>query len=411
MNVLRDYQIDTVEAVKAEWKHTQSVCVVAPPGAGKTEIAMACVAPEKGKTLWVVHQTDLALQAEQRLRARFGNGAVGSIRGGHTSNPNAVVDVATVQSLTNHNNRAKLTGYDLCYLDECHHYAAEEWSSVCAVQEGGFDRILGGTATPQRADGKPLGDIFDSLVARISYSQLIADGYLITPRIATPGSYLHGDWAQNPLDAWSDYGQWNGICWLPSKAHARHYTEELELRRVDAASILDDTRRQDRRLTIERFEAGIVVMIFNVSTMLEGIDLPMCRCGMLARPFYTIGCYLQSTGRLLRPDPQGREKVVIDLTGAVARHGLPYQDRTYSLSGKDPISGGSKPVQRGEREDPQVLGIKLHDDFGDSRPDPKKLSEPDQGWLQEKRLRERKYRDLVARCGRDAADSAMRKSA
>jgi hypothetical protein len=65
---------------------------------------------------------------------------------------------------------------DLLVVDEAHHAVAGTWSEIIEGAPGA--RILGCTATPERLDGKGLGDIFDSLIIGPSVSELIAAGYL-----------------------------------------------------------------------------------------------------------------------------------------------------------------------------------------------------------------------------------------
>jgi superfamily II DNA or RNA helicase len=84
----------------------------------------------------------------------------------------------------------------------------------------------------------------------------------------------------------------------------------------------------------------VVRVLTNVNTLTEGVDVPEARTCILARSFGHVGGYLQAAGRVLRAAPGKESAVVVDLTGATIRHGLPTTDRTYSLSGRA-ISGGA----------------------------------------------------------------------
>lgn len=406
---LRDYQDSACTQLLSKWgKGRRSLCLVAPPGAGKTEMAMACIRGDK--TLWVVHQRELAHQAIDRLRRAFPDVRVGTIMGGHSDDPAAHIVVATVQAILS---RSKsLQGFKFAYIDECHHYPnALEWNAVRASQPGGFQRELGGTATPQRYDGRGLSDVFEDLVVAAHYSELISRGYLLAPNIARPKRNLGSDWAKNPLDAWSFYGKLPGILWVPSIDWADHFAEQANERRTPAACISEVTTPARRARAIEMFEKGKVDLLTNVATLLEGIDLPMCQVAILGRPFKTIGAYLQATGRPLRKDVANPNKIalIIDLTGCVERHGLPHQDRTYSLSGEEPI-GGTRPGVGGSTRvtDPTVLGVDLQDDFeAHERPTPVVLPDPDPKWWKAKKRAEDRYWKNVARFGKDIADQRM----
>ena len=65
----------------------------------------------------------------------------------------------------------------------------------------------------------------------------------------------------------------------------------------------------------------------------EGWDSPEVRAIILARPFGFCGGYLQACGRALRPAPGKTHATIIDLVGAAILHGLPADERTWSLTG------------------------------------------------------------------------------
>lgn len=401
---LRDYQKAAVCKLKQAWQGgVRSLCLVAPPGAGKTEMAMECVDPLE-KTLWVVHRRELAEQAKQRLQRRFGENSVGVLMGGYPVRKDAMVTVATVQTLLAQT--SPLTGFKFAYLDECHHYAADQWSTVRFSQRGGFRRELGATATPERDRGVGLGDIFQKMIVAAHYSELIAAGYIVKPYVARPKRNLGSNWACNPLDAWCLYGCWPAILWVPSVDLARHYAEESNVRKLMAACITETTSSDKRAKAIEDYSSGAVQLLTNVSTLMEGMDFPQCRAAILGRSFRSVGSFLQATGRVLRPHPDGKPSIVIDLTGCIERHGMPYQDRDYSLKGNEPISGGDRETcsERGVPEEPSVVGVALFDDIPTlDRPLSVKLPVPDPKWWKLKQREEERYWKNVKRYGVDIA--------
>jgi superfamily II DNA or RNA helicase len=81
-----------------------------------------------------------------------------------------------------------------------------------------------------------------------------------------------------------------------------------------------------------------------VHLLTEGFDLPALECVVLARGFSHVGSYLQAVGRALRPAPEKRHATVLDLGGSVHEHGLPDEDREYSLAGR--------PIRPSERVEP-----------------------------------------------------------
>lgn len=330
---LRDYQQRAVEGVRAHWAaRTRAVCLVAPTGAGKTRMGEELVDAEP--TLWVAHRREIISQTAKRLRHRFGRVAVGIIMPGEYETPKARVQVATIQTLLA---RGSLPPAKRIVLDEAHHYAAEEWRPL--EQRYPKARVVGLTATPERGDGEPLGDIFSEIVVAASYSELLAGAYLVPARVYRPETSLGNDLAQDPIEAWLKYSEGSRafvFCGRVADAHA--WAKRFRDVGVLAGVIEATTATREREDLLGRFARGQLTVIVNVNTMTEGVDVPEARTIILGRQFGHVGAYLQAVGRGLRPAKGKPDMILIDLVGASCRHGLPTDDRAYSLLGR-PISG------------------------------------------------------------------------
>ncbi len=85
---------------------------------------------------------------------------------------------------------------------------------------------------------------------------------------------------------------------------------------------------------LQRMRDGDLDCICNVQTMTEGVDVPRAAVCMLASACRHCGGYLQRAGRVLRPHETKTAAILIDLVGASILHGLPTEDRSYSLDGE-----------------------------------------------------------------------------
>jgi superfamily II DNA or RNA helicase len=344
-----------------------SVLLVLPTGGGKTLLGQILIG--QSRTLWVAHRRELVLNAAARLRAAFGVGAVGVIMPGEPPTPSARIQVGTVQTLLA---RSSLPEFDLIVLDEAHHYLAEEWRALAESRPG--VRCLGLTATPEREDGKALGDVFVQLVVGAKYSELIADGYLVPARVYQPPTNLGNDLAQEPIDAWRKYSEGSRTFAFCGRVEIGYkWAQQFRDSGFMAQVVEAMTATRDRDDYLDAFRRGSVSVLWNCFALTEGVDVPEARCALLARTFGHVGSYLQAVGRVLRPAEGKADAIVVDLCGATLRHGLPTQDREYSLTGK-PISGGTSHGGGGPGDFEQVVkGIEL---LGVGVPTPKLSVEP-----------------------------------
>jgi superfamily II DNA or RNA helicase len=192
---LRPYQVEQVEAVM-RFHHVhqvRSVLVVAATGTGKTTSAgqIAYLAVENGETvLFLAHRSELITQAARRFTEDFGLD-VGIEQGASYADAEPVVcaSVATLRG----KRLAKFPrdSFDVIIVDEAHHAAAQSYKNI--LDHFDTARVVGVTASPDRADGKPLASVFDYVAHRYEIEDAIDDGYLVPVRgiqVVVPGMDL-----------------------------------------------------------------------------------------------------------------------------------------------------------------------------------------------------------------------------
>lgn len=354
--VLRPYQergIDGVRALLAAGR--KSVLMVCPTGGGKTLMfsAIAAGAVRKGRRVLVLaHRKELIDQGYKKLRASgLDESHLGTILAGDARRrPHASVQVASIQTLTG---RAKPPA-DIVIIDEAHHACAASYRKIIEAYPAAT--ILGVSATPCRADGRGLGDVFGDLVPVATFRELADDGFLVAPRVFTSRHPLDlsklkttgGDYnleqlaaAVNTRELVGDVVEhWQRIAegrttvvFAADVAHSKALVARFVEAGVAAEHLDGTTPKDEREAILARLESGETTVVSNMGVLTEGFDLPRCKCVVLARPTKSLSLFLQMAGRGLRPW-EGVSAILLDHAGCVLAHGFPQDDREWSLEGK-----------------------------------------------------------------------------
>jgi DNA repair protein RadD len=329
---LRDYQVRAIEQVRAELRAgKRSVVLVVPTGGGKTrigaEIAKSHVA-RGGRVIWIAHRAELVKQAATRLTDEGLD--VGIVAAGVAPTPNAPVQVASVQTLAA---RGERPGATLVVLDEAHHYVAAQWGEIAEHYVDAWR--VGLTATPERSDGEPLGDLFGALVAPVTVAELTAAGYLVKCEVLAPKRRLPRAMAGDPVDRYLEIARGRrAIFFAATVEQAQELASRLDASNVPAACIHAETPADERAEALAQFARGELLALTNCHVLTEGTDLPPAEVCVLARGFSHASNYLQCVGRVLRPAPGKTSALVLDLCGVSRTHGVPDDAREYSLDGR-----------------------------------------------------------------------------
>jgi len=77
------------------------------------------------------------------------------------------------------------------------------------------------------------------------------------------------------------------------------------------------------------------MVICNVQLLVEGVDIPAIEVVQWLRPTQSLVVWMQGNGRGLRPADNKTGLIIFDHVGNCLRHGLPDDDREWSLEGKE----------------------------------------------------------------------------
>lgn len=325
--ILRDYQLRAIDLVRDAYRRgRRSVLLVLPTGAGKTATASQLIAwavARGRRCLFLVHRREIVLDTHRRLLAA---GVPCGVVMGDEPVTDAPVQVCSVQTLVA---RAHHPAADLLVWDEAHHCAAETYREIRAQYPAAWH--LGLTATPERSDGAPLGDAFQELIAPVSVAQLVEAGHLAPIDVVAPSQRLQSALGASPADAWRDVAYRRpAVIFTATIAESRECVAAIGER---AAHLDGSTPKALRDDILRRFEGGELDVVSNCAVLTEGWDSARAEVCILARGCGSLPVYLQTIGRVRRTGGRDDKRcLLVDLAGAAHEHGMPDEDREWSLS-------------------------------------------------------------------------------
>lgn len=353
----RQYQAENREQIRQALKSGfRAPLYVLPTGGGKTfvfcDIAEA-VAARGNRALILVHRAELLRQASQKL-AQIGVDH-GIIAPSH-SKTGDLVQVASVQTLVRRLD--EIPEPNLIIVDECHHSIASAWRKILDYWPRAF--ILGVTATPCRLDGnglgKSAGGYFDTMIHGPTIQELINQGFLSRPIVYAPPTDFNtdgihitrGDFDQKQVNDRIDKPKITGsaidhylrlcrgmpaITFCVSISHAEHVAAEFNSCGIKTMCIHGNLSPYQRESAICGLGDGTWQNLTSCDLISEGTDIPIVAAGIGLRPTASLGLYMQQVGRILRVYPGKTSAVWLDHVGNCLRHGLPTDDREWSLEG------------------------------------------------------------------------------
>lgn len=330
---LRDYQQDLYDKTKDAFRAGKKrVLVCIGCGAGKSYIFAKMAQQTKGDVLVLTHRQELR---DQTSRLFADNGI------------NARIEMI----LTEANRLGQYPKPALIITDEAHLSRSNSWMRVLDYYD---THTVGFTATPVRLDGKPLGDIYDTLVAGVSVRWLIDHQRLAPYEYYAPtavetdglrvqcGDYVIRDMEQlmtdraiysDVLKSWERFAKGEKtIAYCVSVKHAKETAEMFSAAGYPAVEIDGATPQKKRAEIMQDFRDGKITVLCNVGIISEGVSIDDVSCCLLLRPTESHALYWQQGMRSMRYQP-GKVAKVIDCVGNYSRNPLFDAEVEWSLTG------------------------------------------------------------------------------
>lgn len=326
-------QIAYLAAIREAWLTFLRILVVSPTGSGKT-VMFSWVVKEfldlefASRALILVDQDELVWQTIRKLREVAGIHGEAEKAEWRASNE-AIVVVATVQSLARRLDKYPADAFGLVVADEADKSITPQWQSV--LNHFPKAKVCGFTATPHRTDQINLGVYYQKIIELENLWSLIAKGRLCPLTIQTMPIRIDMS-AFKTRGADFSNEEADEIITPHLEAICKCITRICEFRRtlvflplIKTCQKFNDIARSmglnsdyvygqdpERESKIQRFKDWDFDVLANSMLLTRGVDIPETDCVIPCRPTKSVTLYFQMVGRGTRVAKNKKDLLLLD---------------------------------------------------------------------------------------------------
>jgi len=314
--------------------------VVLPTGSGKTILFADVIRTMQPlRAMVIAHREELIWQAREKIHAVTGLDCGIEMGDNWTNNSlfgDTPVIISTIQTQnSSFGDRKRMSRFNpkefgLLIIDECHHGTADTYKNLINYYKTNNPsvKILGVTATPDRADEEALGQVFDTVAYDYEILDAIHDGWLVPidqrfvqiagldfSNMRTTAGDLNGADLAEVMESERNLQGVAGACmeilgnrrtivFTASVNQAEVLSSILNRHKPGSSSwVCGKTPKDDRRIILDQFNEGRIQVVCNCGVLTEGFDSPSVEVIVMARPTKSRSLYAQMAGRSTRPLP------------------------------------------------------------------------------------------------------------
>jgi superfamily II DNA or RNA helicase len=317
-------QTDALDAAMEE----EQGLVIAQPGFGKTQVALAFISKVKTPTIVFVHTKDILDQWMQYAKAALPDADIGSWHEG-VCDPGDNLTIAMVQSVNSDiaEWRRMAPEFGAVIVDEAHHAPAATWEAILTASPSKYR--LGFTATETRADG--MHPLMRQLIGPVIFKQAfkskvpvevvpVKSGFKAQYRGSMDWGILQSklstDKKRNELIAniaRKEIGEGNSVLVLSRRI--AHLDGIMEFMGYDykVKILTGSVARAQRTRMLNEFREGKIDCILATQLADEALDVPRLNRVILTYPGKHDGRIIQQIGRALREHPDKKDAIIYDI--------------------------------------------------------------------------------------------------
>jgi len=353
---LYNYQQVVVDEIhKKISQGIRSILCQLPTRSGKSLVATSIIETylEQKQSVWFLAHTKILISQMSEELSTHGikHGIIAPYAGAIKYR----CQVISKDTLHNRYKKMKANGWQppkLIIIDETHLAKGAIYEGL--IKQFPESILIGLTATPIRLDGKGLNDIYQDMVIGPSIKELQlkdrlcpVDTYIT--EFDTAGMHSRGgDFAidevlekvDKPKVLKGIVHHWEKIAkgkktltFCASIKHAQHMADEFNNQGYPSVAVSSEDKPEVIARKVQDYYNGKYINLISVQLFIMGFTVKDCECIIQTRPTQSLMIYMQTVGRGMVWLP-GKRLINLDCVNNKIRHGLPEDDREWTLKGK-----------------------------------------------------------------------------
>ena len=342
---LREHQEEALaNLVKMREKGKTIALVQGATGSGKSAIGVLDAKQVGKRVLFLAHTKELVEQGAENFERLWPEVSVGRFYESLHDTTSFVI-CGSIQSIIRNLDQFKPDDFDYLIIDECHHASAKSYTKILTYFRPKF--TLGLTATPERADGADLLEVFQTVAHKLDIKDAVETGVLCPVRcirvktnIDMSDVRINGfkynlldleqtimipDRNRLIVDTYMEYAQGKStVIFCTSVNHAETIAKLLQERGIKAEAVSGGTNAAVRKKILKQYADKEIQVLCACDLLNEGWDSPITEVLFMARPTMSKVIYTQQLGRGMRTHEGKEFLMVFDFVDNANMFNCPY---------------------------------------------------------------------------------------